>query len=480
MSLKKNTIANYIGTFYVMFIGIFMLPFYLKYMGAEAYGLVGFFTMLLSWMLLLDMGFSTALSREVAKLKDKANGILEIKLTLRGVEALIFILSIVVFFGIYFLSGWIALNWLHIENLPYETVEQCIKLMGFMVALRWFVSLYSGLIVGFEQQIWLNTYRILIETLRFVGGLILVVFISDDVFYFFIYQAFIAIIQLFLVNKKVYKNLPDSDFIIPSISHIKKIAPFALSLAYTSGVWIVFTQLDKLLLSHYIPLNEYGYFSLVVVILAAIMQISTPLSSAILPRMTSLLSHDKEQEMLLLYRRGTQFVAIVIFSVVGIVSFYSYELLYAWTGDAKAAAWASPVLFWYAWGNGVLALLAFQYYLQFAYGNLKYHVKFNTYFPLIALPLVFFAIKLYGALGAGVAWFIIQSATFFIWPPFVHSKFARGIHKDWLVKDIFPSLSVTVAFLLLLNTIKNVPVLVSKETSDTVDMKNIPSPAAAP
>lgn len=74
ISLKKNTIANYLGQFYNMFIGIFMLPFYSKYLGAEAYGLVGFFTMFTSIMMLLDMGFSQALTRETAKLKDKING----------------------------------------------------------------------------------------------------------------------------------------------------------------------------------------------------------------------------------------------------------------------------------------------------------------------------------------------------------------------------------------------------------------------
>ena len=67
--LKKNIIFNYMGQFYIMFIGIFMLPFYLKYLGTEEYGLVGFFTMLTSWMMLLDMGLSTTLSREAAKLK---------------------------------------------------------------------------------------------------------------------------------------------------------------------------------------------------------------------------------------------------------------------------------------------------------------------------------------------------------------------------------------------------------------------------
>lgn len=40
--LKKNIIANYASQLYSAGIGILILPLYIKYMGAEAYGLVGF------------------------------------------------------------------------------------------------------------------------------------------------------------------------------------------------------------------------------------------------------------------------------------------------------------------------------------------------------------------------------------------------------------------------------------------------------
>lgn len=453
ISLKKNTIANYLGQFYTMFIGIFMLPFYLKYLGAEAYGLVGFFTMLTSIMMLLDMGFSSALTRETAKLKDKINGLLQIKETLRSVESMISILSLVIFVGVFFSSAWIVAYWLQVHELSFEVVENCIKLMGFMIALRWYVSLYNGMVLGLEQQVWLNVYKVIIATLKFGGGLILILFISDDIFYFFIYQAFVAVIELVVLNLKVYGDLPKTKFLLPSLKSIKHIAPFALSLAYTSGVWIVYTQLDKLLLSHYIPLEKYGYFALVVTVSTAIMQFSAPLSQAILPRMTSLLSNGKEKEMLFLYRKGTQFVSIVIFSVVGMVAFYSYELLYSWSGNVEAARWAAPVLFWYAIGNGFLAILAFQFYLQFAHGNLKYHIKFNTYFPIVVLPIVFYTVSNYGAMGAAITWAVVQVVVFLIWPPYVHSKFAKGIHKDWMMKDIFPSLLGTVFYLVILKLI---------------------------
>jgi len=108
--LKKNVIANYLGRFYTIIIGIVVLPIYLNYLGAEAYGLVGFFTMLISWMMLLDLGFSQVLSRETARLRDKVDGLLDIKLTLRSVESIILILSTLVFIIVFISNGCLMKN----------------------------------------------------------------------------------------------------------------------------------------------------------------------------------------------------------------------------------------------------------------------------------------------------------------------------------------------------------------------------------
>ncbi len=55
MSLKANIIASYLSQAYITLASIVVLPLYIRYMGAEAYGLVGFFTLLQVWFSLLDM-----------------------------------------------------------------------------------------------------------------------------------------------------------------------------------------------------------------------------------------------------------------------------------------------------------------------------------------------------------------------------------------------------------------------------------------
>jgi len=450
-NVRKNALANYVSQFYTMFIGIFMLPFYLEYLGAEAYGLVGFFTMLQSLLMLLDLGLSGTLSRETANLKDKKNGLIKLKQLIKSIEYFYGFIVVFVIVIIYLSSNWLSNNWLDIQSLDLDTVSYCIQLMGIMIAFRWFVSLYRGSIIGFENQVWLSFYNIFIATLKFVGAFILIKFYSNNILDFFIYQLIVAFLEFLIIKNKLYTFLPTIKGIKPSIGSLKEIAPFALSLAYTSTIWIISTQLDKLILSHYITLEEYGYFTLVVILSSMIMQLSGPLSQAILPRLTSLYSNNKEDELIKLYHNSTQFISIFIFSIVGMIAYFSYELLYAWTGNIEASKWASPVLFWYVISNGILALGAFQYYLQFAFGNLKYHVKMNTIAPFIYLPIVFFAVRNYGAIGAAIAWFWIQLITFIFWTYFVHNKFVPNLHKKWIIEDILPSLLMTLFFFFVIN-----------------------------
>jgi len=46
--------------------GVAFVPLYIKYLGVEAYGLIGIFAILQSMLALLDMGMKPTLSRELS------------------------------------------------------------------------------------------------------------------------------------------------------------------------------------------------------------------------------------------------------------------------------------------------------------------------------------------------------------------------------------------------------------------------------
>jgi O-antigen/teichoic acid export membrane protein len=361
---------------------------------------------------------------------------------------------LVIVFGVFISDNWIANNWLKIEILDKNEVAYCISLMGIMIAFKWLVGLYRGAINGFEQQVWVNIYGVIINSLKFIGGFVLVKYISQSPSSYFEYQLVIGAIELIVIHQKVYKVVPKTDsFVKSSVKYLKIIMPFALGIAYTSGLWIVLTNIDKLLLSNLLPLREYGYFSLIAVIVAGMSAMAGPIGMAVQPRLTSLLSQGKSEEMITLYKKATQFISVIGFAVAGTVAVFSTELLYAWTGNMEAAHWAGSVLFWYALGNGLLMILAFQFYLQFAHGNLRYHIWGNTIFGFVQIIVMIIAIYTYGALGAGITWFALQAIFLSFWPGYIHSKFAKGIHKNWMLKDVLPMM---VSTLVILVAIKNV------------------------
>lgn len=452
MALKNNVLANYLGQFYQILIGVLIIPFFLNYLGNEAYGLIAFFALLQSWFALLDLGMSPTLSREVANFFGSGSN--EVKKFRNMISSLEFVFLILTFFiglSVFLFADWLALNWVNTENLDNETVSFCIALMGIVAGFRFFTTLYRSAILGAEKQVWLNGANIVFLTLKNVGALLLFEFADTSIVLFFKYQVILGVIEFFVLGGKFYRLMNFKGLkLYFSYNILKPILPFAFGIAYTSGIWIALTQLDKLVLSKILSLSEYGYFALVALAANSILQITGPISKALLPRMTSLLAQGKEPEMLHLYRRATQFVTVILFSVAIVVCLYPYELLYAWTGNSDSSLWAKDILLWYVLGNTILGLASFQYYLQFAHGKLKLHVRYNTVFSLLTIPLIILTAFNYGAVGVAFFWFCMRLISFLLWTPYVHKKFAPKLHMKWILQDILPVFVSTVGIVFAL------------------------------
>lgn len=446
-SIRNNTIANYVGQLYLTLIGIVVTPFYLQYLGAEAYGLVGFFALMQAWMNLLDLGLSPTLGRQAAYARGAENGFEFFKKLLKSFEVIFLGLAITASLSIFFGKHWLAVEWIKSENIKISTLTYCIGLMGVMIGLRWFVGLYRSGINGLEDQVWLNAANIAITSLKFIGALFLLKFITSDVKHFFEYQLLISFIEVGAFMHRFYSKLPTTTYtpklIYFNFSVVKNVAPFALGIAYTAGIWVLVTQTDKLILSGVLTLSEYGYFSLVALVAGSVTILSGPISQAILPRLTLLYSQNRKKELLEIYGNASQLAVLITLSVSSMIGFYAEPLLYAWTGNMGAAKWGANILLWFALGNGVLGLSAYQYYLQVAFGDLKLHVLGSTISAVIQLPLIYYVAKNYGAYGAGLAWFLFRTIWFFTWIPIVHRRLAPGFHLKWLITQILP-IAITV------------------------------------
>lgn len=452
MSLKKNILASYATQIYVTLVGILILPLYLKYMGAEAYGLVGFFTMLQAWFNLLDMGLTPTVARETARFHGGATDAQSYRRLLRALQLIFFAVALLGGGAMFVFSGLIAEHWLNVQTLPLPQVQTALQLMAVGVAMRWMSGLYRGCISGAERLVWLGGFNAFVATLRFVGVLPVLIWVGHTPAVFFTYQLLVAMVELAGLVAKSRSLSPALPLGLalgwsPAtlFAPIKPVLKFSLAIAFTSSVWVLVTQTDKLVLSKLLPLADYGYFTLAVLAASGVMMVSGPISSALLPRMARLQAQGDDAGLIALYRSATQMVAVIAVPACLVLAFFAEQVLWAWTGDAHAAAQAAPVLRLYAVGNGLLAMSAFPYYLQFAKGDLKLHLIGNALFLVLLIPSLVWATWRYGTVGAGYAWLASNAIYFFAWVPLVHRRLAKRLHWQWVWKDLSPIVITTLA-----------------------------------
>jgi O-antigen/teichoic acid export membrane protein len=441
MLLRRNIIASYASQLYVTLAGIAMVPLYLRYMGTEAYGLVGLFVMLQAWLQLLDVGLTPTISRETARFAGGAGDALGLRRLLHLLETFFVCVALLCAFALSAASALLAHHWLNVEHLPIAEVELSIRMMAVLVGLRWTCGLYRGAISGFERLVWLSGFNAAAASVRFILVIPYFLLIGASATDFFRYQLAVAVLELICLVIYTYRLMPaiepapNSNWNWRSLG---KALRFSIGIALTSSIWVLVTQTDKLILSKLLSLTDFAFFTLAVLVASSVLLISAPITAAVLPRMTRLCAENDDAGLLKVYRNATQLVCVIAAPVTMLLSMFSRQVLWAWTGDPQIADQAAPVLHLYALGNGFLALAAFPYYLQFAKGDLKLHVVGHLLFLVLLIPALIAATWRWGVIGAGYAWLIANAVYFLAWVPQIHARFYKGLHSDWIFADLSP------------------------------------------
>ena len=429
---KKNIITSSIVQVYATVIGLLVIPIYLRNLGPSAYGLIGFFAVLKGWLRLLDMGMMPALGREIASARGAGKISTQVNTLIRSYELIFFIISALLIVAFFLMSKLIATKWLSADGLNSLVVTHCIVLMGIIFAFNWARDLYGAGLSGMEKFGTYNSIKFFDFSLQYLGGLFLLMFISHDVVIFFIYQLLVAIIiMLFMLSSFYYLNpgIIQQSYKI-SAAAITKVLPFSMSIAFSSLVWVIATQSDKLVFSNILSLKNFGYFSLVITVCNGIPLLIAPISQVITPRLAYLHSNSYEN-MKKTYLKASVISAAILCVLGGLIALYSYPILLLWTGSTEAATFAHSVLTWYVLAACITSLLSFQYNLQCAHGNLTLHNKYNLFLLLVKTPIVIAAAYAYGPLITAKIWFLFNVIFLVTWVPYINSIYAKGINIYW-------------------------------------------------
>jgi len=452
--IYRIVIGSYLAQAYVTLIGIILMPVYLHILGASAFGLVGFYLMLQSWVQLLDLGISPTFSREMARYRAGMLTAGAALLRLRTLELMLGGLAVLAVCALILGRNWIARDWLQSNSIGAVDVSHILAIMAVAVGLRWVASMYRAGLVGLERQALVNLLAVGFATLRFIGVLIWIPVMRHWPIVFFAHQVGVGLLEVVTYRTLIHRGLPARSQ-VPRFSFdlFRELAPLAGAMALLGVIWVLATQFDKLVLSRLLSLAEYGYYSIAVMAAGGVLMLMPPLNQVLQPRMTILAMHGNEEKLRHLYRVTTQLLAATFAAVGAAMALLPAQLLYAWSGNHALATSASPILEIYAPAYSCAALLSLPFLLQFAYGKLRLHVWGNVLLLAFLLPALVLCAEKWGAVGAGATLCVAYAAFLLLWVPLIHHRFLPGLAFHWLLVDVAPPAGVAVAVAFLVSMI---------------------------
>jgi O-antigen/teichoic acid export membrane protein len=451
--LKRNIISNFLGNGYVVILQFALVPLLLKYLGAEAYGLVGIYITLLAALNMLDMGLSPALSRELARLSALPNSQHLMRSTVTTLESIYFVIAMLISVIFYFGAPLIAKFWLKSNTLSIDTLIACLQLIGGQCALQFLTNYYNNGLIGLQHMVQSNGVLALNHSLRAAVGVILLVMGLIGVEGYFLSQLILTFVGMLMTAYSLYKALPpdvsftglqsigfqklNSRFSLERMHACKR---FAAGMAVTSALTFFIMQTDKIILSKLVSLEQFGYYTVAVNIAVTIAGAAVLISRSVLPRMTQLVAINDTEALKALYLKSSAMVAWVVLPLASLLIVFNHQFLVLYLHDDAKVLYIAPIFTLLMFGYAIHSLMYIPYALSLAYGWTRYGVNVSMVALGVMTPLTIIATLNFGVMGAASAWVILSIGYFIFSIRYLHRRCLQESLAVWYFAMIRPIL----------------------------------------
>ncbi len=447
-SIRFSILSNFFAQIWTGVVQLLFVPVYINMLGNDSYGLISLYPSLLSIFTALDLGFGPTLSRELAKYSTDST-------TQKTAANLTYTLEIIFWviglgIGLLFVcsANWTASTWLNKTQLPQEKVYGVFILMGILSFFRWPISLYNGGMVGIQRQTLLNIITVVMETLRAVGVIFVLKFVSNDIYTFFTWQILITALNTFILRIALWKSIRPPKY-RPKFSKylLSQITNFSAGLSGIALLMTLSMQTDKIILSKIVSLDMLGYYTLSFSIALVLTRIVNPIVTAFYPRFVQAIYKQDYTLQCSLYHQSSQLMAVTIIPIALTLSFFAEEILEIWLNNPTTTAQCAPLVRVLILGSMFNGLIMVPYYFQLANAWTKLALWKNIISFIISIPLLIWLSIKYGTQGASFVWLGCNVSYILIEQHIFHHKFLRGEKSDWYLKDIAMPLLSTLSIL---------------------------------
>ena len=437
VSLKRNVVANYLGQVCRILMGLVFIPVYIRYLGIEAYGLIGVFAVLQAWLAFLDMGMKPALAREMARFTSGAHDATFIRDLLRSIEIVGIASGVVIALGIWAASAWLASNWVTAENLPVGVVTRSFVVMGAVIGLRIIENIYLSSIVGLQRQVLENAVSSIMAGIRGFGAVGVLAWVSPTIEAFFVWQGLVSLMTVVTFASAVYLILPKSSHRARfSPSALLSIWRFAAGMVGITFLALLLTQIDKILILRLLSLEAFGYYALAGVIANALYMLTAPITTAFYPRFIELVTRGDDVALRAAYHQAAQMVTALTGTAAIELMVFGDKILMLWTEDQALTQQVRPLMTVLVLGALFNALIYLPYYMQLANGWTALTIKVNIVAIVVLVPAILWVVPKHGAIGAAWIWVTLNTGYLLFYIFFMHQRLLPNDKWRWYSQDV--------------------------------------------
>lgn len=437
--MKSNIIANALGRLWNILSVFLFVPFYIRYLGIEAYGVIGFYAVIQGTLIIADAGLSATLNRELARRSALNEGTRGMRDLVRTIEAIYWSIAVLMGLILYSFVGTLAEKWGNLQGVPGVTMSRALQLMAWAVVLQFPASLYQGGLLGLQRQVLSNGLQIAWSAIRNGGVILALLWLGPTLGVFFGWQLVCNLAYSILTAVYLWRSIPQ-DPVQPGqsfrLTAIRGVWRYAAGMAAMALLSAILMQIDKIVVIRLLPLKEFSFYSVATVISQAPVLVVGPIAIAVYPQLTSLAAKGATESLGRLYHRACQLVAVLLVPAGVMICLFAGELIRWWTRSPEVAQNAGPIATWFVVGSTALALQVIPYQLALANNYVKLNLVIGLTSLLFIYPLLTFLVGRFGGVGGGITWTVLNLSVLVPYIALLHRKFLPGSTRIWLQNSL--------------------------------------------
>lgn len=327
----KNTLYSIVSYGYSAVVGFLLVPFVLKNLGINRYGIWSLITMITGYFSLIDLGIGQSFERYIAEYKaknekDKINYVVN--------SGLYFYFSLLLILS--FLSLIVPKFLIKILKIPQDFNDEALFIFKWAIiyiGLSNIFTLFYNCLRGFQRMDITSKITIILTTLHALG---VILFIKNNwgikglmVNNFLVYSIG-GLISLL----SIYKIFPEIklDFLLFEKNIFKKLSKFGIKRWLTAVEEVITYQTDKFFISHFLNVGLVSIYQIGYTIPEKLANMIRTLNSAIVPASAELKAMNDKERLIKLHTYGLKIISTIAFPLMFFIIATAPLIINLWVG----------------------------------------------------------------------------------------------------------------------------------------------------